>query len=48
MDRPTKAVIGMIVALCVICIGAGIYYFHWQGIDTSIANDRDYPKPAVR
>ncbi len=47
MDRPTKIVIGLIVALCVICIGLGIYHFNWQGIDTSAVNDR-YPTPTVR
>ena len=47
MDRSTKAVIGIVVALCVICIALAIYYFNWQGIDTPVVNDRDYPTPVT-
>lgn len=43
MGRPTKKMIGSALAICVICIVVGVYYFRWQGVNTSIANDPDYP-----
>ena len=43
MDRPTKAVIRVALAVCVICIALGFYYFGWQGVDTSVVNDPNYP-----
>ncbi|MFM0100862.1 hypothetical protein PQQ87_35070 [Paraburkholderia nemoris] len=43
MGRPTKKMFGAALAICVICIVIGVYYFRWQGVDTSIANDPDYP-----
>jgi hypothetical protein len=43
MDRPTKAVIGAALTICVICIVIAFYYFRWQGVDTSVVNNPDYP-----
>lgn len=35
--------IGAALAICVICIVIGVYYFRWQGVDISIANALGYP-----
>lgn len=35
--------IGAALAICVICIVIGVYYFRWQGVDTSIVNALGYP-----
>lgn len=43
MDRPTKAVIGAVLTVCLICIVVGVYDFRWHGIDASVVNDRNYP-----
>ncbi len=43
MSRPTRKLVVVALTICVICIAAGIYYFKWQGVDTSIVNDPDYP-----
>jgi hypothetical protein len=43
MSRPTRKLIVVALTICAICIATGIYYFNWQGVDTSIVNDPDYP-----
>ncbi|CAB3639010.1 hypothetical protein LMG24238_00106 [Paraburkholderia sediminicola] len=43
MGRPTKKMIRVALAICTICVVIGVYYFRWQGVDTSIANAPDYP-----
>jgi hypothetical protein len=43
MGYLTKKMIGTALAICVICIVIGVYYFRWQGVDTSIVNTPGYP-----
>jgi hypothetical protein len=43
MDCSTRKMIGAALAICVICIVIGVYYFRWQGVDISIANALGYP-----